>query len=506
MRVLFSLLSRGFLKNFESAIEELARRGHEVDVLVHHGSGLVGVDDLSARLEAQWPNVRIADAPPVDDPWPAVSIALRACHDNLYFADERFGQAYWARAWARTPRKFRPVAKLLPLRTRFGRRAGRAALLGLEERMPLSPAVVAELRRRAPDVALFSPLIGLGTVQPHWLRAARSLGIPSAACVASWDHLTSKTLIRPLPDIVTVWNATQADEAATLHDVPRERIEITGAQLFDHWFDWTPRPREEFCAAAGLDPVKPVLLYTCFSPFKNAPPEVGFVRRWIEAVRSHPDERVRGAALLIRPHPKRLRQWDGVDLSEYGDVAIWPRDGRFMSDAESKADFFDSLFHSEAVVGLNTSAMIEAAIVGRPVFAILAPEYRSSQLETLHFRYLLEVGGGAVRPADGLDEHLDQLAEARRGERDGSAAVQFVREFVRPHGLDVPGTGRLADAVERLAAAPAPEPTPRRLDSALRVLLGAAMRRATRKRPVAAAAAAREETVVEPVPEGAMTP
>ena len=35
----------------------------------------------------------------------------------------------------------------------------------------------------------------------------------------------------------------------------------TGAQCFDHWFNWEPRPREEFCARVGLDPAKPYVVY-----------------------------------------------------------------------------------------------------------------------------------------------------------------------------------------------------------------------------------------------------
>ena len=35
---------------------------------------------------------------------------------------------------------------------------------------------------------------------------------------------------------------------------------------------------------------------------------------------------------------------------------------------------FDTAYHSAALVGLNTSAELEAGIVGRPVLTILAPE------------------------------------------------------------------------------------------------------------------------------------
>jgi hypothetical protein len=58
-------------------------------------------------------------------------------------------------------------------------------------------------------------------------------------------------------------------------------------------------------------------------------------------------------------------------------------------DEVARADYFDSIFHSAAVVGLNTSAFIEAGIVGRPVLTIVVPEFVENQHGTVHFDYLV---------------------------------------------------------------------------------------------------------------------
>ena len=144
-----------------------------------------------------------------------------------------------------------------------------------------------------------------------------------------------------------------------------------------------------------------------------------------------------------------------ADLSDVPGLAVFPREGHAPTDGETKADYFDSLYHSAALVGLNTSAMIEAAIVGRPVLTVLDPEFEQVQLGTIHFRYLLEAGGGAVQVAQTLDEHGEQLAAALRDPSEARArAERFVASFVRPRGLDRPATPIFADEVERLAAAP----------------------------------------------------
>ena len=129
-------------------------------------------------------------------------------------------------------------------------------------------------------------------------------------------------------------------------------------------------------------------------------------------------------------------------------VALW---GGNPVDERSRADYFDSLYYSGAVVGLNTSAFIEAGIVRRPVLAILPPEFRANQEGTLHFGYLIE--GGLLTIARTLNEHEAQLATMLLAP---PAAVmrrqqEFIRAFVRPRGLDVSATSAMADALVSLA-------------------------------------------------------
>src|SRR5262249_11516236 len=122
----------------------------------------------------------------------------------------------------------------------------------------------------------------------------------------------------------------------------------------------------------------------------------------------------------------------------------------------------DSLYYSHAVIGLVTSAFLEAAIVGRPVHTLLLPEFRIYQEGMQHFRYLLEVEGGLLRVTRTFPEHLSQLASVleqpvRRDDRN----ARFVRAFVRPLGLEVVATPGFVSAIEQTGALeplPAAEP------------------------------------------------
>jgi hypothetical protein len=153
-------------------------------------------------------------------------------------------------------------------------------------------------------------------------------------------------------------------------------------------------------------------------------------------------------------------------------VSVW---GSNPVTAQARDDYFDSLYHSRAVIGLNTSAFLEAAIAGRPVLAILPDEFRDNQEGTLHFGYLSTVGGGLLRTSRTLDEHCGQLAQMLSATDDRVDHQAFIRAFLRPHGLEVAATPVFADAVESLASQRQAEQAPAKTDGSAigRWILGA---------------------------------
>jgi hypothetical protein len=326
-----------------------------------------------------------------------------------------------------------------------------APFLACERAIPSSPILESFIRSRQPDVLLVTPLVTDRSTQVDLVKSAHAVGVPVGLCVASWDHLTTKGLMRVQPDLVSVWNQEQLAEAVEFHGASRDRIVVTGAQPFDRWFKRHPTPRAVFCRKVGLDPAKPFVLFVGSTASISAPEaEVGFVRRWIEALRRVPA--LAGVGVLVRPHPYNATQWRDTDLTRMPGVEVYPRSANPVNESD-RQDYFDSLFHSDAVVGVNTTAMIEAAIVGRTVHAVLADEFQDTQGGTLHFRYLLSENGGFLRVATSLDAHAAQLAETLANPAVGrEACARFVRTFIRPHGMSVDATPVLVSALEQLAA------------------------------------------------------
>jgi hypothetical protein len=466
LRILFSLYHAGYLRHYGEPIRVLAARGHVVHVTVGRVDKDEGDAELLARLLEECPTVEASLAPrrPDTSGWRRIAWFARGMGDYARYADPRYAHATALRGRIKEHLRLRLEAQRLDPLTRrvlwrLWHRLGSTSDAGLARRwvrrfalleaaIPPSRATEALVRSFRPDVVLASPVVEFGSAQVEFLKAANRVGVPSGICVASWDNLTNKGLIRIVPDRALVWNADQVDELVDLHGVPRDRAVVTGAQRYDGWFGRTPsRPYEEFARDAGIDPQHPFLLYVCSSPF-IAPDEVPFVRRWLTALRGA----LGGVGVVVRPHPQNAAQWRDVDLSAYGNAVVWPRRGQMPDGEADRADYFDSLAHSSAVVGINTSALLEAAVVGRATYTVLAPEFAATQEGTLHFRYLLAENGGVLHVARELAEHLQQVGRTLdRPDLDAARAEAFVERFVRPWGRDVAATPLVAAAIEDLA-------------------------------------------------------
>jgi hypothetical protein len=299
---------------------------------------------------------------------------------------------------------------------------------------------------------LVTPLVDVGSDQVDYVREASQQRIPSALCVASWDNLTNKGLMRVVPDRVFLWNEGQKREAVEHHGARPEQVVVTGAQLFDDWFDWTPsRTRETFAAQIGLRGDRPFILYLG-SSFFIAPNEVEFAERWVAALRASDDPLVADADILIRPHPNNRVEWLGEEITRDSRVTIWPPVDADPFAPEFRDDFFDSMWHAGVAVAVNTSAEIEAAIVGKTICTVRAPEFEHSQRGTLHFGHL-DGEDGVVIAARDMEEHVTHIRQALIDpQRYAGRTQRFVKRFVRPLGLDVPATPILASAIEELGS------------------------------------------------------
>jgi hypothetical protein len=455
MRVLFVMNTPGFLRYYDETVEALLEHGHEV---------VLGFTDARLRPEAldlladrpRRPGIA-GQLPARADGWMAVAAPLRALIDFGRYLDPRFARATWLRDRRRTKLlQYERLARLVGDRDTLPAPLVKALMvagLRCEAAIPSDPAIEAVLREHRPDVVLISPLVTGASPQTDYVKAARALGLPCGVCIASWDNLTNKGIVRVVPDRLFVWNEAQREEAVSLHRVPAERIAVTGAQPFDRWFGRAPTAsRQEFCARVGLDPERPFVLFVgSTSNITDSGAEDAFVRRWAAALRASNEPALAGVGALVRPHPDRRGAWTTAEQAGPSAI-VWPPERPNSVLPAARGEYFDSLYHAAAIVGINTSAMVEGAIIGRPVLTVRLPEFEQSQEGTLHFAHLLPDNGGPLFVAESLEAHASQLAmllddPAPAHERDR----RFAETFIRPHGLNAPATAVLVAGIEALA-------------------------------------------------------
>jgi FkbM family methyltransferase len=478
MKILIVLKQKKNVETFAATIRALTDRGHSVALAVQEHSD-TRADQYRDAIDS--PLFSLVRCPAHrTDRWSDVAWLLRSLRDCVHYQQPSMRGA--TKLQARSVQKLREE-----LRVVADNEAVAEALRGLpppqigrleevfalaERQLPVDPVYESFLREHAPDVLLISPLVHFGSAQADFVAGARAVGIPVGMLLYSWDNLSTKGCLHRLPDWMFVWNERQRTEARALHDFPEDRVIVTGAPRFDAFFELGPRlSREEFHGPLGLDPAKPTLLYVCSSLLVSAG-EFSFVCDWLAAIRGSSGS-LRDCNVIVRPHP----DIELLGADHPAEEIHWPpvrgakgfvsrpfedRRAIVLKTADrARQGLFECLYHSAAVVGLNTSAELEAAIVGRPVYTVIAgSEAADGQDSTLHFHYLLEEQGGCVRRASSLAEHAAQLQAEIESPRDSAEIRRFAGMFLRPHGIDRAVAPVLADAIDRTVtggAAPQPE-------------------------------------------------
>jgi hypothetical protein len=459
MRYLYVLDHVGYLRHFDLVIERLASEGHSIHIVIDRL--MIGqekdkiTENMNSRmieLSQKYKTVTYDKSPrPERGFWYYPTLMLRKHRDYIRYFDPAYGTSsklvYRAKLW--NPLIFNMLEFAFPLRSKSFWKMYSDFLRKLEIAIPASKNILNFIKSDNPDVVVVSPLVApAGSQQTEFVKAAQKLGKRVALCVASWDNLTNKGLIRLQPELITVWNDFQKDEAITMHDINEDQVFVTGAQTFDEWFVRKPsRSLEDFKKSAGLMSAGDFVLYCCSSSF-IAPQEREFVTNWVQAIRNSKDENLNNINILIRPHPKNIKIWEDFASSD-SKISVWPKTDAGTSDDEGRSNYFDSLFYCKAIVGLNTSAFVEASILNKAVMTILDSNYVGTQQGTVHFHLLSsDEKGGLLIQAKSFEEHVSQLELVIAGKMNVQDRTEsFVKKFIRPYGRAVSGNNKMYEAM-----------------------------------------------------------
>jgi hypothetical protein len=446
MKIVFAIHHAGAFRTFDRVVRHLCSRGHQVKVLHGDVSKPIVMDRALKACQAE---VGGCDAEPLllreHWLWMANMRELLNCTNYL----RPHHPAPWlARRWRnkiRQPMRF--VVKLPGIMKILALSGIYQTLRRFEGMIPPDASITKWLATNKPDVVVASPFINPVSRELEYIKSAKALNIPSVVALLSWDNLTSKGTFHVIPEVTLVWNAPLAREATLLHDVPADKIQLTGAPTFDFWFEMKPSTDyNAFCSRVGIDEKKPFVLYLSSSPYIGKD-ETPFVRDFCRTL--FEQKGAEKLTVVVRPHPTNAPIWDGFKEEN---IAVWPRGGAYVDTSQAKQDYYDTMFHCSAVVGVNTSAVLEAAIVDKPCVTITTDHYRAKQTGTGHFRHLLQADFLEVaRSFSEASSIIAGILEGRDAKKD--QRKRFVREFIRPPGMDKPASEVMAEAIEAAARA-----------------------------------------------------
>lgn len=451
MKVILALQNTHHFRYLGEVVQGLCANGHQVKIIIDQDSrtkantsdrALCACLQENDKAEVEFINRSAHEGTRIHGrigDWLSYVNYFRSQHPAPDLAER------W-RKYVHLPRIARHISRRTWGKKILGSWLVRRSLKWFQRLIPVDPVISEKIAHYKPDVVIATPFIyEQNSVEVECIRAASHLGIPTIVSVMSWDHLTTKGTFHRMPNMTYVWNQVLVKEAVELHDVPEDKVFATGALPFDFWFDMkSTMSRAEFCKRVGLDVHKPYVLYLGSSA-AIAKDENVFGQSFADTMSQQlGSDRIQ---IVVRPHPLNASLWQNFSADN---VTIWPRAGEWPDSTTTKNDYFNVLFYSAAVVGVNTSAFLDAAILDKPCMTIITEHFRHTQTGRPHFAHLLR--GDFIEVANSMSEAATLIAAVING-RDLKAENRrrFVREFIRPYGLEVAASDTFVRAVEMVA-------------------------------------------------------
>lgn len=202
--------------------------------------------------------------------------------------------------------------------------------------------------------------------------AARTLDIPTATFIYSWDNLP-KGRMAVHADNYLVWSDLMKSEMDRYYpDVPQERVHVVGTPQFEPYFDPAlVKPRGAFFREIGLDPERPVI---CFSgdDETTSPYDPMYLADLAEAMRAmSPAARPQ---ILFRRCPTDVGGRFERVLGQYPEIAssepLWQvGDGdwtQIVPTADDMRLLVNVVTHCDMVVNVASTMAMDFAIFDKP--------------------------------------------------------------------------------------------------------------------------------------------
>lgn len=236
------------------------------------------------------------------------------------------------------------------------------------------------------------------------LREAKKRGVKTVGFINSWDKVTSRCIMRLLPDKTIVFNSIVKDELVKYNEIPSQNIYVSGLPQYDYFFTYKPISREMFFQKIGAQPDRELLVYASMGrAFSSSDWNmIDFLDQLVKSdrlkkkcellVRFQPNDFVDEEELKKRPH---LRY--DIPGIRFG----YKRGVDWDMNKEHLEHLADTLRHMSVLVCYASSISIDAVVFNKPVininYEIIKNDYLlkspTQYYKSEHYKNAINTGG-----------------------------------------------------------------------------------------------------------------
>lgn len=259
------------------------------------------------------------------------------------------------------------------------------------------------------------------------LREAKRRGTKTVGMVRSWDNLTTRGVIREVPDQIIVHNEIIKNECLALNGIAEERVRVVGVPHYDKYLRAKLQPRETFLKKIGLDPRKKTILFVTIADMfleKQLGGKTPTYNRYCLEQLSRLDAK----------HNQILVRFPLIGGGELGDFQpptnmVLDRPATLFGKGELSAEADDYLInvlaHSDVVLPGPSTIAIDAMLFDRPIVWIGFDKEKNLPLEKSVTKFMYV-------------EHLRPLMDfkALRIAKNESELLSMIEAYLKNPALD----------------------------------------------------------------------
>ena len=432
--VLFFVKSIRFLGYFKSIAEHILERNIRLVIIFDETKSEAPSDDSLFNFKKRFPHFEWYEGPYRTDRWATFIIATRnILNYRFLLLDANVPQRHVRRLHGYLPLLLRKlIGKFPKTKTIIKSRVVEKIFRWCEYIVPADDKITNFIQSFSPSLVLvLYRNFPCKSPDMDYEKSALSLSIPTILITPSWETLNTKSMIQIIPDRVFVWNEDHVKIAHDRHFVPLDKLTIVGAPHFDEWFRRAgpELSREIFLKFFSIIPASRYILYLGSSPVGDENASV------VHTLRTMLDEssnvNCRELLLLVRPYPGVEKCYNVLDHKK---IVILPASEESKRSLYGDSLFYDMVYHAEAVIAVDTTALIDAIAIGRPGFVYFEDRFKDI-LNADHFARVRESGAvTTVKTADDLDRAITKILSKKDDTYE--KRIEYLRRYIRPRGLE----------------------------------------------------------------------